>query len=198
MAIAWAVVAAFMGLKGIQYVAKVATFLPLLPLAILIILFVSTMGGLNKFEPKAVIEAGAAAKAEMPKLPGEDKPAVVVTAKPALGTWPIMALLCTYIVGFFATAGAAGTDFGMNNRDGKDVQLGGLVGIAGATIFAGCLALLIVAGAHGAGKVGDKAIMDTTSMMGDIMGSKKIGSVMMYLIGHRRISAGLLLVVYCR
>ena len=29
---AWAALAAFVGLKGIQYVAKVATFLPLIPL----------------------------------------------------------------------------------------------------------------------------------------------------------------------
>ena len=34
------------------------------------------------------------------------------------------ALLIT--IGFFATAGAAGTDFGMNNRDRKDIVLGGL------------------------------------------------------------------------
>ncbi len=30
----WAVGAAFVGLKGIQYVAKIATFLPLIPLAV--------------------------------------------------------------------------------------------------------------------------------------------------------------------
>ena len=55
------------------------------------------------------------------------------------------------IVGFFATAGAAGVDIASSNRDAKDVQLGGLAGVAGATIFTGCLALLIVAGAYGAG-----------------------------------------------
>ena len=35
----WAALAAFVGLKGIQYVAKVATFLPLIPLAILLLIF---------------------------------------------------------------------------------------------------------------------------------------------------------------
>ena len=42
--------------------------------------------------------------------------------------------MLTYVVGFFATAGAAGVDFGMNNRDKKDVSMGGLVGIALAII----------------------------------------------------------------
>ena len=37
LCILWAVGAAFVGLKGIQYVAKVATFLPLIPLAVLIL-----------------------------------------------------------------------------------------------------------------------------------------------------------------
>ena len=35
---AWTIVAAFVGLKGIHYVAKVATFLPLIPLVILLVL----------------------------------------------------------------------------------------------------------------------------------------------------------------
>ena len=61
----------------------------------------------------------------------------------------------TYIVGFFATAGAAGVDFGMNNRDEKDVQMGGVVGIALATIFTAGLALLIVAGVYGSNLAAD-------------------------------------------
>lgn len=58
----------------------------------------------------------------------------------------VLALAITYVVGFFATAGAAGVDFGMNNPDGKNVQMGGLVGIAGATIIAGAISLFIAAG----------------------------------------------------
>ena len=34
----WGVLAAFVGLKGIQYVARVSTYLPLIPLAILLLL----------------------------------------------------------------------------------------------------------------------------------------------------------------
>jgi len=52
------------------------------------------------------------------------------------------------VVGFFATAGAAGVDFGMGNRNKKDIQLGGLVGIALAIIIAGGLPLIAIAGAH--------------------------------------------------
>ena len=34
--VVWGILAAFMGLKGIQYVAKVATYLPLIPLVVLL------------------------------------------------------------------------------------------------------------------------------------------------------------------
>jgi len=93
----------------------------------------------------------------------------------------VVAVILTYIIGFFATAGAAGADFGMNNRDGRDVQLGGLIGIAGATIFAGGLALLIVAGAHGSGKATDPAIMEAHKQMGGIVGDKA-AALFMYLL----------------
>ena len=53
------------------------------------------------------------------------------------------------VIGFFATAGAAGADFGMNARNQSDVRWGGLVGIALAIFYAGGLPLLSVAGAHG-------------------------------------------------
>ncbi len=171
----WAITAAFVGVKGIKYVARIATFFPLIPLAILLILVVATIGGVADFDSQAMIDAGAAVEVAQ-----EEGPAL--TAKPALSMFAVIALICTYIVGFFATAGAAGADFGMNNRNGRDVQLGGLVGIAGATIFAGVAALLIVAGAHGSGKAGDGAIMDATKLMADVMGSSKISGIFMYLL----------------
>ena len=171
----WAIAAAFMGVKGIQYVARVATFFPLIPLAILLILVVFSIGGVADFDAQVMIDAGAAV--EIAREEG-----VAIKAQPALSTFGVVALICTYIVGFFATAGAAGADFGMNNRNAKDVQLGGLVGIAGATIFAGVAALLIVAGAHGSGKAGDGAVMAATNLMGDVMGNPKIAAVFMYLL----------------
>jgi cytosine permease len=58
-------------------------------------------------------------------------------------------LLLQAVIGFFATAGAAGVDFGMNSRNESDVKWGGLVGITLAIIIAGSLPILAVAGAHG-------------------------------------------------
>jgi cytosine permease len=158
--IVWAIAAAAMGLKGIQYVAKVATYLPLIPLVILVILFFCSAGGLGDFEPSQV---------------------GVTAETPGLSVIGVIAALLTYVIGFFATAGAAGTDFGMNSRDSKDVSMGGLIGIAGATIFAGGLALLIVAGTFGSGKATDVAVLNPTQLMGVLVGDKT-GSIFMWLL----------------
>jgi cytosine permease len=50
------------------------------------------------------------------------------------------------VIGFFASGGAAGADFGMNNGNRKDVVLGGIFGIVLGTLFAGGVAILSVAG----------------------------------------------------
>jgi cytosine permease len=121
IAIIWAAVAVFMAIKGIQYIGKVSTFLPIVPLVMIIIVFFSNVG-----------TAGDFTRAE--------------DGQPLIGFLTIIAI----VVGFFATAGAAGVDFGMGNRNAKDVQLGGLVGIALAIIVAGGLPLIAIAGAHGA------------------------------------------------
>jgi cytosine permease len=52
----------------------------------------------------------------------------------------------TIVIGYFATAGAAGADFGMNNGNRKDVFLGGVFGIIGGALIAGGLPILSVAG----------------------------------------------------
>ena len=163
VATVWAILAAFIGLKGIQYVASVASFLPLIPLAILVILLAKTIGGVSGFETQQVIGVTEG------------------TAVASLSTWGVIAAILVYIIGFFATAGAAGTDFGMNNRDANDVQMGGLVGIAGATIFAAGVSLLVVAGAYGLGlaKAGDG--LQTTGLMGAIVGTKT-AAVFSYLL----------------
>lgn len=166
----WAVAAAFMGVKGIKYVAQVATYLPLIPLVILVMLCGKTIGGVGAFDTAALIEAGKQVTV------GKE----IMTAGPPLSSFMVIAVICTYVIGFFATAGAAGTDFGMNNRDGKDVQLGGLTGISLATVFAGGMALLIVAGAHGAGKV-EGGTVQATALLNSIMGDK-MGTVCMYLL----------------
>ena len=121
IAIVWGLAAAFVGVKGIQYVAKVATFLPIVPLVMLLIVFGTNVGSAGDYAPPE-------------------------GAQPLVGFLAII----TIVVGFFATAGAAGVDFGMGNRNAKDVQLGGLFGIALATIVAGGLALIAIAGVNGA------------------------------------------------
>ena len=168
----WIVLGAFMGVKGIKYVASVATFLPLIPLGILAILFVATVGGIGSFDSQALVKAGE----QFTPAAGE-----AIKAQPALSVFGVLALIATYVVGFFATAGAAGADFGMNNRNSKDVHLGGLVGIALSTVFAGGLALLVVAGAYGGGKVLSGAILEPTRLMGSIVGDKT-AAVFMYLL----------------
>ena len=129
--IVWAVLAVFVALKGIQYLGKVSTFLPIVPLAMILIVFLSNVGSAGQYTPPE-------------------------GAKPAVGFLAIIGI----VVGFFATAGAAGVDFGMGNRDKKDIQLGGLVGIALAIIVAGGLPLIAVAGAHGANPEMEKYTFD--------------------------------------
>jgi cytosine permease len=162
IAVIWAAVAAFVGLKGIQYVAKVATFLPLIPLVILFILLVKTLGGIGHFDAGKLVAAGG-------------------DAAGGLGFMGVMALSIAFVVGFFATAGAAGVDFGMNNRDEKDVQMGGLIGIALATIVSAGAAILIAAGAFGATA---KYAMNPADpgFMGDVMGSPGAGKTMGLLL----------------
>jgi len=165
IAVVWAAVAAFIGLKGIQYVAKVATLLPLIPLVILIIMLSKTVGGLSDFDPGKLVVSGLV----------KDKLTM------GLDCYGVIALCVTYIVGFFATAGAAGVDFGMNNRDANDVQMGGLVGITLATIVAGGAAIVIAAGAFGTSGTYALNTADV-GFMGGLMGSEKAGKVMGLLL----------------
>jgi cytosine permease len=135
--VVWGALAAFVGLKGIQYVAKVATYLPLIPLVVLLWLFSKTAGDVGQFDAATMIAA--------------ERTASATTAAP-LGHLGVLAAMLTYVVGFFATAGAAGVDFGTNSRDSKDVQMGGLIGIALAIFITAGFSLVIVAGVAGGAK----------------------------------------------
>jgi len=121
VSIIWALLAVFVAIKGIQYLGKVSTYLPIVPLIMILIVFFSNVGSAGAFQ-------------------------VAEDSKPLVGFLTIIAI----VVGFFATAGAAGVDFGMSNRNAKDIQLGGLVGIALVIIIAGGLPLIAIAGAHAA------------------------------------------------
>jgi cytosine permease len=117
----WGYTMAWVGVKGIQYVAKLSLYLNFIPLLMLLIVFFQTAGGISNYAPK----------------PADANDYLAFTSVIAI------------VIGFFATAGAAGADFGMNSRDARDVKYGGLVGIALAVLVAGGLPLLAVAGAHG-------------------------------------------------
>ncbi len=131
--IGWGVLAAMLGLFGIKYVAMVATYLPLIPLVTLIVMFFATFSGLKNFKPAEMVQLNESMGAAGPAMtPG----------------WVVFAII-TYAVGFFATAGAAGVDFGTGARDKRDVNMGGFVGIFCAIFVAAGLAMLIVAGAYG-------------------------------------------------
>jgi cytosine permease len=171
VSIVWAVAAAIVGLKGIRYVAGVNTFAPIVPLIALAVLAWGTMSGWAKFEPQMAIDAGLQKTFTNPTL----------HTLPALSAWGVFCLIVTYIVGFFATAGAAGVDFGMNNRNTRDVHLGGLVGIALATIISAGLTVLIVAGGVALGIGPDKADLRSTDMLAGIIGGKG-ASVLLWLL----------------
>jgi len=174
IAAALAILGAFVGMKGIQYVGKVATYLPIIPLVILIILVCKTAGGLASFTPDKAIEASAWQPAKVL----ETAPTVSLATPLA-----VIAAMCTYIVGFFATAGAAGVDMGMNNRHPKDIQLAGLTGVALATIVAGGLAILVVAGAYGGSMVTatSEGSLAATDLLGELMGTKTANIFMILL-----------------
>src|SRR5690242_8673422 len=114
----WGYIMAYIGAKGIQYVAKLSLFLNLIPFLMLLVVFLKTSPGLANYTP------------------------------PEPNSFVAFTMLVQIVIGFFATAGAAGADFGMNSRNARDVRLGGLTGIALAAVYAGCLPLLSVAGAH--------------------------------------------------
>jgi cytosine permease len=114
----WGYAMAYIGVMGIQYVAKLSLYLNLIPFLMILLVFAKTAPGIPSY------------------VPADPNPYFAFT------------LLLQIVIGFFATAGAAGADFGMNSRNQKDVRWGGLVGIAVAILYAGGLPILSVAGAR--------------------------------------------------
>ena len=156
----WGIAAVVAALKGIQYVAKFSTYLPLVPAVILIVLVAKTVGGLGSFDPSALIAASTV------KTAG--------TGASALSALGVFAFALTYIVGFFATAGAAGVDFGTGSRNKNDVAMGGVVGVALAIFLTIGAAILITAGFYGS-ETGKAALasgaveMNPMNLMGKIL-----------------------------
>jgi cytosine permease len=119
--VVWGYTMAFIGVKGIRYVGRVALLLNIIPLVMLLVVFFHTAAGISHYSPR----------------------------EPGPGNYGVFSATLALVLGFFATGGAAGSDFGRSARNAHDVKWGGIVGIVFATIFAGGLALASVAGAHG-------------------------------------------------
>ncbi len=150
------VLAAFVGLKGIRYVGRVGTYLNLIPVVVLIVLLTKTAGGLFPTFPTDKILQAAPITAEIPPELIAAAHAGIENAAPESDTAKLLRvvqLLCVYVVGFFATAGAAGVDIAMSSRSKEDVHIGGIFGILLPTVLAGGVAMLVVAGAYGKGMV---------------------------------------------
>ncbi|HEY3443980.1 MAG TPA: cytosine permease [Paludibaculum sp.] len=113
----WGYLMAWFGVMGIQYVSRIATYLNFIPLVMLIIVFAKTSGGVSGHVPS--------------------NPSSFVA----------FTMLLQIVIGFFATAGAAGADICTNSRNEGDVKWGGMVGIVLAVLVAGGLPLMSVAGA---------------------------------------------------
>jgi cytosine permease len=136
----WALALGYVGAKGIQYVSRFALYLNLVPLIMILVVFAKNVGGVGQY------------------------------VVPHPNTYLGFTMLIQIVVGFFATAGAAGVDFGLNSRDERDVRWGGIVGIWIAVLVAGGLPLLSVAGARAVAGAQDyrfdSAIAQTGSFAG--------------------------------
>ena len=119
IAAVWALGLGYVGAKGIEYVGKFSLYLNAIPLLMILVVFFKNAAGISQYVPT--------------------NPNAYVG----------FVMLIQIVVGFFATAGAAGVDFGTNSRNESDVRWGGLIGILLAVMIAGGLPLLSVAGAHG-------------------------------------------------
>ena len=118
VAIIWGYSLAFVATRGLRYVARVALVANAIPLIMILVVFFKNESGFASYNPPA--------------------------STPAIG----FILLIQIVTGFFATAGAAGADFGMENRDKRDIVWGGAIGIVLAVLYAGGLSLIAMAGAH--------------------------------------------------
>ncbi len=117
----WVYSLGWIAVMGIHYVARVAKFLNWVPLAMILIVVWANRGGIANY-----------------RVPQRDDVGGFLN-------------VLTIVIGYFATAGAAGADFGMHNRNRRDVVLGGGLGIVGGVLIAGGLPIVSVAGYIGRG-----------------------------------------------
>jgi cytosine permease len=121
IAVIWTYSLGWVAVRGIHHVGRAAKVVNWVPLAMILIVLWANRSGVVHYQ-----------------IPHRDNTAGFLN-------------IITVVIGFFATAGAAGADFGMHNRDKRDIRLGGAVGIVGGILIAGGLPLLSVAGFLGRG-----------------------------------------------
>jgi cytosine permease len=119
--VVWLYSLGWVAVRGIHHVNRVAKFMNWVPLGMILIVVFANRSGIARYQVQHRNE-----------LEG-------------------FLNVLTIVIGFFATAGAAGADFGMHNRNGRDVFLGGALGIIGGAVIAGGLPILSVAGYLGRG-----------------------------------------------
>ncbi|MGB6720569.1 MAG: cytosine permease [Terracidiphilus sp.] len=119
--VAWLASLGWVAVRGIHHVGRIAKFLNWVPLLMILIVVWANRSGIARYQ-----------------VPQRDELAGFLNIQ-------------SIVIGFFATAGAAGADFGMHNRDRRDVFLGGGLGIVGGALIAGGLPILSVAGYIGRG-----------------------------------------------
>ncbi|MEJ2009080.1 MAG: cytosine permease [Acidobacteriota bacterium] len=139
IALVWAYGLAWVAIKGISYMARIAQFLNWVPLFMIVIVFWANKGGIANYHP------------------------------PQNDAWGGFLAMLALVIGFFASAGAAGADFGLNNRNRRDIVWGGLTGITLAILVAGALPVLSVAGHLGRlGNASDFTYAGTIKSVGSL------------------------------
>jgi cytosine permease len=116
IALIWVYSLGWVAVKGIHYVGRLARYMNWIPLFMILFVLWANRAGIPAYHP--------------------------AQGRPVAGFLNVLSI----VIGFFATAGAAGTDFGRNNRDRRDVVLGGVFGIVLGTLVAGGVSILSVAG----------------------------------------------------
>ena len=147
IAVVWAYALGGVAIKGINYVARVAQVLNWVPMIMIAVVFWANKDGIAAYRP------------------------------PENDPWAGFLAVLAIVTGFFATAGAAGADFGMHNRDRRDIARGGLAGITLSIVLAGGLPILSVAG-HIAKNPGSAADYNYTAA---ISGVGALAPVMFFL-----------------
>jgi cytosine permease len=126
----WSLIAGLVGRKFVRLVAAIMYVFPVFPAMLLGGAMLAMLGGLRTFAPSGIDPQGL----NIPEA--------------RAGVWSMM-LVVQLILGFFATAGAMGAEWGSATTSARDVRVGGWVAVGLAPVVIATIALLAVAGFQG-------------------------------------------------